>query len=107
MLGAPFFVAGDVRANEHVAPTIMHTIWLREHNRIVRELAEINPCWDDERLYQEGRKIVEAIMQVITYKEFLPVLLGNRRFNIFVRSYLLILTRIIIIIIHCLMVHLT
>ena len=68
--GAPFFVAGDVRANEHVALAIMHTIWLREHNRIVRELAEINPCWDDERLYQEGRKIVGAIMQVITYKEF-------------------------------------
>ena len=65
----------------------MHTIWFREHNRIVRELAEINPWWDDERLYQEGRKIVGAIMQVITYKEFLPLLLGNRRFNIFVRPY--------------------
>ena len=82
--GVPFFVAGDVRSNEHVALTVMHTIWLREHNRIVRELAEINPCWDDERLYQEGRKIVGAIMQVITYKEFLPLLLGQKGFDLFV-----------------------
>ena len=85
--GAPFFIAGDVRANEHVALTIMHTIWLREHNRIVRELAEINPCWDDERLYQEGRKIVGAIMQVITHKEFLPLLLGESGFDTFVGPY--------------------
>ena len=85
--GVPFFVAGDVRSNEHVALTIMHTIWLREHNRIVRELAEINPCWDDERLYQEGRKIVGAIMQVITYKEFLPLLLGESGFDTFVGPY--------------------
>ena len=84
---APFFVAGDVRANEHVALTIMHTIWLREHNRLVRELAELNPCWDDERLYQEGRKIVGALMQVITYKEFLPLLLGDNGFKTFIGPY--------------------
>ena len=85
--GAPFFVAGDVRSNEHVALMVMHTIWLREHNRIVRELAEINPCWDDERLYQEGRKIVGALMQVITYTEFLPLLLGDTGFKTFVGYY--------------------
>ena len=85
--GAPFFVAGDVRANEHVALTIMHTIWLREHNRIVRQLAELNPCWDDERLYQEGRKIVGALMQVINYKEFLPLLLGDNGFKTFIGPY--------------------
>jgi len=85
--GVPDFVAGDVRANEHVALIIMHTIWLREHNRIVTELAKINPCWDDERLYQEGRKIVGAIMQVITYKEFLPLLFGRRGYNRFIGAY--------------------
>ena len=83
----PFFVAGDVRSNEHVPLTVIHTIWLREHNRIVRELAELNPCWDDERLYQEGRKIVGALMQVITYKEFLPLLLGQKGLDIFVGPY--------------------
>jgi hypothetical protein len=29
----------------------MHTAWMREHNRLVRKLAELNPHWNDERLF--------------------------------------------------------
>ena len=65
----------------------MHTIWLRQHNVIVTEIAKLNPCWDDERLYQEGRKIVGAMIQIITYKEFLPLIFGEDGYNTFIRSY--------------------
>lgn len=72
------FVAGDIRVNEQIGLTAMHTLWLREHNRIAGELKELNPHWDGETVYQEARKIVGAQMQHITYKQWLPNVLGPR-----------------------------
>lgn len=72
-----FFQAGDIRANENVALTSMHTIWAREHNRIAGELAAENPDLTDEKLYQQARQIVTAELQAITFNEFLPALFGT------------------------------
>ena len=55
----------------------MHTLWLRQHNRIVKDLSLITD-WDAERIFQETRKIVGAQLQVITYNEFLPLILGKQ-----------------------------
>tara|TARA_R110002111_G_scaffold107056_2_gene165461 strand:+ start:28274 stop:30550 length:2277 start_codon:yes stop_codon:yes gene_type:complete len=72
-----FFQAGDIRANENVALTSMHTIWVREHNRIASELAAENPDLTDEELYQQARQIVIGELQAITFNEFLPALFGT------------------------------
>ncbi|QDV48920.1 peroxidase family protein [Gimesia fumaroli] len=72
-----FFQAGDIRANENVALTSMHTIWVREHNRIAAELAAENPDLTDEELYQQARQIVIGELQAITFNEFLPALFGT------------------------------
>lgn len=74
---ASLFLAGDIRANENVALTAMHTIWVREHNRIADELATQDPTLSDEEIYQRARAIVRAELQIITYNEFLPALLGE------------------------------
>ncbi|XP_078679322.1 eosinophil peroxidase-like isoform X2 [Branchiostoma floridae x Branchiostoma belcheri] len=74
----PCFLAGDTRANEVNTLIASHTIWLREHNRIARELRRINPHWNGEQIYQEARKIVGSEMQHITFAEYLPKILGPR-----------------------------
>jgi GH24 family phage-related lysozyme (muramidase) len=71
------YQAGDIRANENVGLTSMHTLWVREHNRIADELSAKHPKWGDERIYQEARQQVVAELQAITYNEFLPNLLGE------------------------------
>ena len=71
------FKAGDVRANENVGLTSMHTIFAREHNHWVDWLASHNPDYSDDKLYETAKAIVEAEIQSITYNEFLPLLLGE------------------------------
>lgn len=64
----------------------MHTLFLLEHNRIAQEL-QLQPVMkqylqklsfqeQDEVVYQEARRLVAATHQTITYKEFLPLVLG-------------------------------
>ena len=45
----------------------IHTAFMREHNRIVGELAQINPHWNDEQLFQNARRTMSAMMQHVTY----------------------------------------
>lgn len=58
------FSAGDSRVSEGLPLTALHTLWLREHNRIAEVLKRINPHWNPETIYQETRKIVGALHQV-------------------------------------------
>ena len=71
------FLAGDIRANENSLLTSLHTVFAREHNRLVDVIAAEQPGLNAEGQYQLARKIVGAEMQAITYREFLPALLGN------------------------------
>src|SRR5438094_2686008 len=62
-------VAGDVRANENIALTALHTLFAREHDRIVALL----PTWlTNEERFQIARRVVGAELQYITYTQFLP-----------------------------------
>ncbi|XP_059161750.1 chorion peroxidase-like [Physella acuta] len=72
------FLAGDIRVNEHPALGSLHTLWMREHNRIARTLARLRPRDSEEQIFQLTRKIIGALQQVITYNEWLPIILGKQ-----------------------------
>eukprot|EP00080_Pristionchus_pacificus_P012045 PDM72065.1 peroxidase [Pristionchus pacificus] len=81
------FLAGDLRANEQLGLTAMHTLFLREHNRLAAKLLEINPLWDGEKIFQESRKIIGAVMQHITYEHWLPLVLGKSGYAELIGEY--------------------
>jgi hypothetical protein len=68
---ASAIVAGDVRANDNVALTAVHTLFAREHNRIVARLPRTLPA---ELRFQIARRVVGAEIQYVTYTQFLPAL---------------------------------
>jgi peroxidase len=71
------FVAGDVRVNEQIALTTMHTLFVREHNFWASIFGKLNHRFSDNDIYYRARALVGAEIQAITYNEFLPALLGH------------------------------
>ncbi|XP_015242750.1 PREDICTED: eosinophil peroxidase-like [Cyprinodon variegatus] len=72
----PCFIAGDGRVDENIALTSLHTLFMREHNRLARQLKRLNPHWDSETLYQEARKITGAYTQMFVFRDYLPHIVG-------------------------------
>jgi hypothetical protein len=73
LVGTPekAIVAGDVRANENIALTALHTLFAREHNRIVSLLPGYLSA---EEKFQVARRVVGAELEYITYTQFLPAM---------------------------------
>ncbi|MFT5731977.1 MAG: peroxidase [Planctomycetota bacterium] len=106
------FLAGDIRANEQVGLTVMHTLFMREHNYWAERIAEEDREWrlgqlqggghggggngggngrslsqdgfrrggapplSGDQIYELARAMVSAEIQIITYREWLPILMG-------------------------------
>ncbi|KAJ8286765.1 hypothetical protein GJAV_G00043040 [Gymnothorax javanicus] len=83
----PCFVAGDGRVDENIALTSLHTLFMREHNRLARSLRKLNPHWSSETLYQEARKIMGGYNEVIIYRDYLKAIVGPDSFNRFLNKY--------------------
>ncbi|XP_034485657.1 peroxidase [Drosophila innubila] len=76
------YVVPDRRNSFTPTIAVMQTVLLREHNRLAEQLAMLNPHYNDERLYQEARKINIAQYQKITYYEWLVTTLGGAYTNL-------------------------
>lgn len=69
-------VAGDFRAEEQAILTAMHTVWMREHNRLctVMETGKKTKDLPGKERFEIAKATVISKMQVITLEEFLPAL---------------------------------
>jgi len=74
---ATLFLAGDVRANEHIGLAAMHTLFVREHNRYADSIRSEDASLSGDEVFEQARRLVIAHLQAITFNEFLPLLVGK------------------------------
>lgn len=67
--GAALFLAGDVRVNEQIGLTVMHTLFVREHNRMAEIINTNNPDLTDEEVFEVTRRLLIGKLQYITYND--------------------------------------
>ena len=76
------FFCGDVRCEEHSLLTSMHSLLLREHNRWCTRLGITGAAtagWTEEQKFWKARSLTVAVIQRITYEEWLPALFGSQQ----------------------------
>lgn len=69
------------RRNWWLGLSMLHTLFVREHNDICDMLKKQHPDWSDERLFQVARLINAAQMAKIHTVEWTPAILPNRLLN--------------------------
>lgn len=77
-----FIYTGDVRANVQPGLSALHTIFMREHNRIAQHFID-HFDWDGKKVFEETRRYIAAEIQHITYNEFLPKLINGTILELF------------------------
>lgn len=80
-------VSGEHRINVNLPVAMLHTLFLREHNRVCDEIMNRNLLWKlfpsifDELIYQKARSITISKYQKVVYEQFLPALLGQNKYD--------------------------
>lgn len=76
------YATGLERGNSSIGYVAISTIFLREHNRLCRELAFRNPSWDDERLFQTARMINIVLLLKLVVEDYINHILGFPLFRL-------------------------
>ncbi|XP_057290920.1 lactoperoxidase-like [Hydractinia symbiolongicarpus] len=74
-------LVGDDRGDENIVLHSLHTIFVRNHNYIVKQLKKLTRSWSETFLFETARKINIAICQRIVYNEFLPSLVDLNTYS--------------------------
>jgi hypothetical protein len=66
------------RRNWWVGLSLLHNLFVNEHNAIADKLKEAHPDWDDQKLFQTARLVNAAVMAKIHTVEWTPAVLPNK-----------------------------
>jgi prostaglandin-endoperoxide synthase 2 len=79
------FMAGLERGNSTIFYSTINTIFMREHNRLCREIARCYPAWkdDDDRLFETARNINIVQLLKIIIEDYINHL-SSAYFKVFV-----------------------
>lgn len=66
------YIYGDIRISQTAVLAIIHSIYMRQHNSYAKTIKELNPEWDDEKIFQEARRFTIATHQWIVESEWIP-----------------------------------
>uniref|UniRef100_A0A1I7UEQ3 Peroxidase n=1 Tax=Caenorhabditis tropicalis TaxID=1561998 RepID=A0A1I7UEQ3_9PELO len=72
------FTAGDFRNCLHPGLLPLHSVFIKEHNRLAVKVKAAQPSWNDEQIYQFVRRVMVAQWQHIVYNEYLPKYLNDK-----------------------------
>lgn len=70
-------LCGDHRCSENPALATLHNIFVRAHNIFANEYKEDHPGAPDDEVFEATHDYIVALMQKITYEEYLPALIGK------------------------------
>ena len=68
---ALLFAVGGDRVNAAPQIAMVHTLLLREHNRLAGLIEKANPAWDDERVFQTTRNSMIVMFIKIVVEEYI------------------------------------
>ncbi|PIC22256.1 hypothetical protein B9Z55_016378 [Caenorhabditis nigoni] len=72
------FTCGDFRNSLHPALIPVHTVFIKEHNRLAEQVRSARPRMSDEQIFQLVRKIMIGMWQHIVFNEYIPKYLPAR-----------------------------
>ena len=65
------------RDNLWVGLSLLHSLFSREHNAVCDMFMQAHPDWDDQRLFQQSRLVLSALMAKIHTIEWTPAILPH------------------------------
>ncbi|NRR30004.1 hypothetical protein HSX11_07370 [Oxalobacteraceae bacterium] len=79
---AKAYATGLERGNSTIGYVAISTLFMREHNRIATELAQRNPDWGDERLFQTARLINIVLLLKVVVEDYINHIAGTDVFRL-------------------------